>query len=154
MDTEVRPATPEDAVALAARLRHSDEIEVWLTSASSAQKALLRSLAASDEAWTGLLDGVPVCMFGVGRISVLGGSSVWLLGSPEIETIPRAFLVQSRDWARRLVDRHGVLRNYVWPGNRQTMAWLRRLGARFGKPMPYGAFGRDFIPFEMGSSNV
>lgn len=148
MDTSVRPALYVDIPYLAANMRDEDRREVWASSLSRPEAALARSLEVSQFAWTGLIENRPAVMFGVGQVSVLsGGASAWLLGTREIEKIPRLFLTESRKWVRQMTDRYGRLFNYVDARNRRTIRWLAHLGASFGPARPYGMLGKPFVPF-------
>jgi hypothetical protein len=155
VDTSIRPALYVDIPYLAANMREADKREIWASSLASPEAALARSIEVSQFAWTGLIENRPVVMFGIGQVSILGGgASAWLLGTQEIEKIPRLFLTESREWVRKMVDRYGRLFNYVDARNRQTLRWLAFLGADFGPARPYGMLGKPFVPFVITRKEV
>ena len=148
MDTSIRPALLVDIPHLAANLREADRREIWASSLADPETALRYSFEKSDRVWTGLIENRPAVMFGIGRGQILTGQvSAWLLGTREIEKIPRLFLEESRVWVAEMLEVYGSMSNYVDARNRRTLSWLRRLGARFGKPVPFGALGKPFVPF-------
>jgi hypothetical protein len=153
---EIRHADPADIPPLAQNMREADRREIWAASLAEPHAALARSLGRSEMAWTGLIDGRPAAMFGAGGpLSVIGGgASAWLLGTPEIAKIPRFFLTESRVYVAMMLERFPTLMNYVDVRNRATLSWLRRLGAQFGAPQPYGALGLDFVPFTLRAGHV
>ena len=63
---EIAPATEEHAREMAPVMRAADVREVWATSHSSPEEALLDSIRGSRVARAGLADGRVACMYGVG----------------------------------------------------------------------------------------
>lgn len=125
-------ATDEHAVALAPRLRMIDCTEIR---EDRDPLAVVRdSLARSTHAWTWLVDGVPVCMWGVAPRSILGGAAwVWFLASDAIiDCDRRTFLVGSRAIVRSLLDIYPRLEGYVDERFAPSVRWIRKMGFRLG----------------------
>lgn len=133
---------------IARRMRQADRDEVFAASGHTPFEALALSLRKSSRAYTGLVDGQPVVMFGVADINVLCGiGAPWLLGTDEVEQISLRFLRLSRRWRRQLFRGYSVLRNFVDVHNTVSVRWLRWLGATFSDPVSFN--GYDFRLFEM-----
>ena len=134
--------------AVAAALRPADRAEVWAAAHLMPFAAVSDSVARSETAFTGLVDGQPALIAGVGRASLLGATGVpWMLGTALIDRHPVAFLSHSRrvvaGWRRdfaRLVNR-------VDARNRAAVRWLAWLGFRIDPAKPFGPEGLPFHPF-------
>lgn len=152
---EIVPAGMDHVASIAARMRQADVDEVWASSRSTPHQALMFSLQRSTEAWTAMLDGRPEVMFGVARISVLGGTGIaWLLGTDTAAEHSRLFVRQSAEWRGKLLERYDVLRNFVSDQNEVSVRWLRWMGAVFSDPAPIGVDGELFRLFELRRADV
>lgn len=88
-------------------------------------------LRYSDEAWTGVIDGEPVCMFGAVPASMLGGKGVpWMVGTTRLNEMhaQKALLRESRPALKAMISRYDVLANVVDDRNEAAKRWLRWLG--------------------------
>ena len=147
---EILPATLDHARALAPRMRQADIDEVWATARHSPMAALKRSLEASALAWTGLVDGAPACLFGVGAPFLLSGvGAPWLLGSDDLLAHQKAFLRRNRAYLGRMLALYPRLENWVDCRNAASIRWLRWLGFRLAPAAPFGALGLPFHRFEL-----
>lgn len=152
---EVIPAHEADQAALrdwlielAANLRPADLDEIEATSEEPPLASLLSSLLASDMAWVGLRGGTPVCIFGVAPTPLPGAGNVWMMGTPEIDEIPVAFLRRTGPYLRQMHERYPLLWNYIDARNRKSMDWLDWSGFRLLEAHPhYGREGRLFFTF-------
>ncbi len=152
---EVVPALAEHIPAIAAAMRAADRQEVAAASGRSPGAALHCSLRVSIEAWTGLIDGRPVCMFGLGCPSLLGGVGVpWLLGTDQLKRHQMAFLRRNRAVVARWAARYPRLINFVDARNLTSIRWLRWLGFVIDPARPYGLAGLPFHPFVLRSDHV
>lgn len=146
---ELRRATLEDAESIACYAREADINELWAAAKSTPLTTMVRGMEHS-EAWTWLIDGVPVCMFGVTPLSILGGyGSPWLVGTHEIDSHAWAFLHSSRAGILELFEQWGHLQNFVDARNTKAIRWLKYLGFTIHPAAPYGPFGLPFHHFEM-----
>lgn len=144
---EILPATAGHIPAIVANLREEDRIELSHYRISPTA-TLVTSLDASEKAWTGLIDGEPVCMFGLGRGEfLLGEMRPWLVGTVAMEKHAVTFLRKCKGVVAEMLDISPSLGNYVWEGNRRSMQWLKWLGFSIGDELvlPHAKFYR----FEM-----
>src|SRR3546814_3570757 len=72
MKAEIRPATESDIDVILADIRPADVAEMTALG-TTPERAMRQGLARSDWTATGLLDGVPVCMFGVAPVNLMLG---------------------------------------------------------------------------------
>ena len=144
----IKPATLDDAVFLAPRLRAADAAEIWAESHTLPLDALVLSLANSSVAFT-VHYGEPTAMFGLVPGSFLSGSArVWALGSDNNRGHRIKFLRHSRFIVDLLRQGYECLYNYVDARHKETLAWLRWLKADILPAAPYGVDGLPFHRFE------
>jgi hypothetical protein len=147
-EIEVVPARAAHIRSVARRMRQADRDEVFAASGRSPARALAFSLRKSTAAWTGMVDGRPEVMFGVGDINVLASvGAPWLLGTDAVERNRVAFLRISVEWRAQLLRRYSTLRNVVDERNHVSIRWLRWLGFTLSEPMEVNGF--TFRLFEM-----
>lgn len=150
MKVEIREATLDDIPHLAARMRQSDRDEVAASTGHTAEEALTSSLLGSTQTWTGLIDGEPVCMFGVGPLSVLAGRGApWMLGTDTLERWPRTFLRRCRPCVAAMLSVYPWLENYVDERNTLSKKWLAWLGFTLAEEPVTLVNGARFRHFEM-----
>lgn len=152
---EIVPAEPWHVAHVAEHMREADRQEVLASSGLAHDVALQMSVEASDECFAGLVDDVPICIFGVAARSLLSETAVpWLLGTPDIESHAKPFLVQSRTVVRAWRSRYELLENRVDARNTKSIQWLRWLGFTIHDPEPHGPFDLPFHHFTMRSAHV
>lgn len=146
----IRPATLEDADALAPRLRLADRREIMASHGDKARQSLVRGVERSDEVLVGVAGDDVICMFGVRRPALLLNEvSPWLLAAKGVERHRAAFLLASRDTVQEWKQRYSRLENWVDARNTLSIRWLRWLGFTIEPAVPYGHFGRPFHRFWM-----
>ena len=130
LNYEVVPAEPAHVLPIAARMREADRREVWASDRHKPYDALVYSLKASERAWTAIVDGRPVLMFGVSRVGCIlnNTGSPWLLSSTELVKCWVEFLKQSRAWVEKMETGFWFLENYVHAGNLISIKWLNWCG--------------------------
>lgn len=134
--------------SVARRMREADRREVQAAAGIDPFKALAHSVRRSDMSYTAMMGGVPIAVFGVGPINVLGGvGSIWLLGTDEVDRVSTTLLRSTRRWKPQLLSRYRVLRNFVSVDNRASIRLLVWLGATFSAPMEI--MGHSFRMFEI-----
>lgn len=153
MRAEIRPATADDIAAIVANARPADVAEMTALG-TSVEESLRGGLQCSDWTYTGLLDGVPVCMFGVAPFSILNGEGrPWMLAANGLEAAQVPFLRACRPVVRAMRESYPRLVNIIDDRNVVAKRWLRWLGFSFDeRTMPIN--GVPFRVFKAGEWNV
>lgn len=150
-DVTVIPATLEHAASLARRMRRADADEVWASGRLLPADALRVSLGLSLKAWTGTVDGVPMCIFGVAPLSLMSGyGAPWMLGAEGLERHAVAFLRRNRPFVAEMRAVFPRMENWVDARNAASIRWLRWLGFTIHPAAPWGAHDLPFHRFSMG----
>jgi len=132
----VLPARYEHIAPIAIHMRQADRDEVMALGGHTPFEALEMSFEKSAEAWTFLLDGEPAGMFGVGTLNILTRKgSAWLLATDLVDEHWRVFLRGSVFWRDQLLSRYDTLANLIDARNRNSIRWLRWLGAEISDPI-------------------
>lgn len=149
MTPELRDAQEGDIEAMLPTMRAADVAEMAALG-KTVEEALRDSLRVSDWTMTGLVDGAPVCMFGVAGVSVLGGiGAPWMLATDGLEAAQVPFLRACRPVVQAMRASYPRLINVVDERNTVARRWLRWLGFRFDLP-PMDFNGQAFLPFRLG----
>ncbi len=152
------PAQAEHIDAIAARARPQDVAELWAVCRTTPAEAMARGLATTANAYTALMDGRPVAMFGASPYSILGGMGTpWMIGTTDLRrwSAQKELLrVAAPAVARMQAEFPALLFNVVDQRNRAAQRWLRWLGFQFLDPIPLGPDGLTFIPFCRSDSSV
>lgn len=155
VQVKIIPATPEHAIALALTIRPEDRAEIWAAAYQKPEQAMIAGIARG-ETFTGLVDGVPVCMFGVVQESLVMSVGVpWLIASREIEQHGVRFLRRCKKGVRELLAKYDNLQNYVDARNLRAIHWLKWLGFKVNEtPEPFGYLQVPFHKFTMEAAHV
>lgn len=145
----LRPATIDDAFALAPRLRAADIAEVRAAGHEHMDVVLAESIAASAEAWAYEVNGTVHAIMGL--VEVTGGVP-WLLGSNELFKQGRDLLTLPQPFLERWLAKYGVLANMVHTDNHRSIRWLKHLGFTIGEAFQLN--GHSFHPFYMRQAYV
>ena len=149
------PAEEKHIRPVASAMRAADRAEVWAAAQRTPEQALRFSLALSDDVFTGLVDGKPAFLFGVGETShLLGTGAPWMLGTPATTRYARDFLAGSVEILSSYRARYRRLTNFVDIRNTASLRWLRWLGFEIRPPAPHGPFGLPFSQFSIGGTRV
>lgn len=154
VEYSIRPATYEDALFLAPRLRQSDVDEMWAGYHLEPHLGLALSLAVSrDTSYTGCADGKPVILFGVALPSLLiPAGRPWMVGTDELTQHSRAFLRMSRDHVKEnMSQKFPYLYNFVDARHDAAIQWLVWLGFKIHAAEPFGPDDMPFHRFTMGA---
>ena len=144
------PATPDVIPFLAERARQSDIDELQAAAGITPTEAMAGGLRESIKTWTGYLDGIPCCMFGVAQVDVADQiGACWMTGTDLIDLHPRAFLEGSRKAFAEMLTIHPTLINYADARHSKALRWLRWLGAEINEAHPYGVEGLPFHFFQV-----
>jgi len=150
MKVEIVKAEYDHIPLIADNIRDADRQEVYDFALLCPMEALERSYATSDDAWTVLIDGVPVCMFGATSLSLMTGTGLpWLITTKGIEEHSVVFLRRCKPVVVQMAKKFSYLENYVSASNILAITWLKWLGFKFGKEEPIGLFKKPFIKFWM-----
>lgn len=136
---------------IARHARQADIDELWACARTTPAEAMARGLAGSAEAWTAVVRGTPVCMFGATPYSILGGiGTPWMVGSTGLNpfAVQKELLRLSRPALGRMQHAFpSMLFNVVDQRNTAALRWLSWLGFHFLAPVPVGRDSTPFIPF-------
>jgi hypothetical protein len=152
----IRPAVFSDAEAIHYRLRPADRAEVVAASGPDVRGTIFDAIMQSKNPGAAMMKRKIVAVFGVVPVGTLssGMASPWLLGAPELETIPRefteaarAYITAARAWYPRLV-------NFVDDRNTVSKRWLARIGFTLDEPQPFGVERLPFRRFHVGFEDV
>ena len=149
MSLEVRAARPEDAAALAPRLRAADLREIAAATGEAPLEVLARGIAWSAPALSAIdPGGRVVAVFGVVPDD-RGGGLIWLLGSDDLVRHPRTLVKAGRAWLDRMQERYPRLWNHVDTRNEVHVRWLLRCGFEVVRTEEaHGVEGRPFHEVE------
>ena len=142
---EILPTTVEHVQQLAGIMRIEDKKEVWASAHYTPREALVASIRLTDETYTGLADGQVLCIFGIGKATVLSDiGHPWMLSSFLVEKHMRAWARGSKiamEYMTRDIDH---LKNYVDARYTVAVRWLAWLGFEIHEAEP---FGIEQLPF-------
>jgi len=145
MRYEIIPATSSHAAVVAACIRQADRDELAMIG-QSPLFAAVSSLNASLKAWAGIVDGSPICMFGVSEWPD-GTGRPWMIATEELEPNQKIFLRKCRICVDAMQEGYGILHNFVSAENKTAIKWLRWLGFTIGPLQPYGINDEPFYYF-------
>lgn len=146
----MRPATQEDALYLAPRLREADSREVRALTGLPPEAVVPQCLEASDAAWTGCADGgEPAFICGTQPVfGVPDVGWVWMVGSDLIFKHRWELLNRSKEALPLVHSRYPILTNHVDERNTLHIQWLRWMGFSFLRRIErWGAAGIPFLEF-------
>lgn len=146
----VVPACADHIPRIVEKMRQADRDEC-AAGGLSAFRALAASFEISACAWTGLVNGEPVCMFGVTPLDAAAGTgSPWFMAAEGFEKYYVAFIRLSKRYLEQQMELFPHLVNYIDARNTSPVRWLKWLGFRFDSdPVAYGPLGAPFYRFEL-----
>ena len=145
----IERATPENTEFVAQHLRPGDKMELAHNGRVDFAAAVRESVRVSPFAFCALLDGEPVCVFGLKPDGVISKRAcVWLLGTPTLNTIKKGFAKTCRMVLTGLWDIYPELYNAVDANYPQAIRLLQFLGAEFGQTVK-SETGHPVILFEL-----
>jgi hypothetical protein len=150
MKPEIMLATLEHVQMIAENVRVDDRCELWAAYCQTPEQVMVNALNLSNMAWAGLIDDVPVCMFGVVPASILSNvGRPWMVGTKFLDVHPFVFLRRCKGCVKMMRERFESLENYVDVRNVKAIEWLRWMGFSFNEPELMGPFNMPFIRFTM-----
>ena len=137
----------EDIPIVAGELRKADREELEASFGGEPVETLKEAVRASELAVSAEIDGKVAFLWGVKRMSALGGACIWLVGTDDITRAQFDFLRKSIKIIEALRLEYGFLENWVDARNTLSIKWLRWLGFTLEKPKPFGVLGLPFHHF-------
>ena len=150
MTVTIAPATLRDMTYIAANMRDADRREIRAVfPAGDTEIGMALFQSSPDFAWTGHLDGAPVCAFGISPLFP-GLGAGWAYGTPRM---PRAMAAITRFCLRTVAPkllqacfRRIEVRSAA--DHDLSHRWLECLGfVREGVAVAYGSDGLDFVTY-------
>lgn len=154
MIADVVLAESSHIAPIVANVREADRLELWAMARATPDQCLRYGLQHSRTAYTGRIDGVPVCMFGATPYSLLGGIGVpWMVTATGLDrfSAQKALLRHSKPGVLELRRQFPILVNAVHAGNAAAIRWLRWLGFTIHPVQPMGPDSDLFHPFTLES---
>jgi hypothetical protein len=135
-------ATAEHVDAVAANLRHSDDLECRYAYGISGAEALREAVRVSNIVHS-------ICAENGEALGVCGlnGSIVWLLATDALTATSdrrRALALQGRRWIdvllayKEAAGDYPMVQNWVFAANVESVRWLRAMGFRIETAQPIG----------------
>lgn len=150
MIIEIRTACKEDVAKIAANARPADRDELWAAAFSTPTEAMNNGLKNSEEAYTGLIDGEPVCMWGIIRESLIGNVGLaWMVATTLADKHAMTFLRRSKPLLLEVMSKYRTVFNFVDVRNKRAINWLKFMGFVIEEPTPYGAMNLPFHRFSL-----
>lgn len=129
---EIVPAKLTHIGPIAVNMRKIDALECAIFNHTPKQ-ALRLGLLASPIAWTALLDGRPIAMFGASTVSMLEGiGKPWMLMTNDATRYGTALVRFGRIYTEAIHRHYAKLENWVHAENVVAIRWLSRLGFAVG----------------------
>ena len=141
---EIKESKFEDCLLVSKNIRNIDIKEVKSAHGVEIQEALCTSFVRSTECYTVFKNNLQICMFGVSS-----GGCVWLLGTNELKCCAKEFVILGKEYISKFLDRCNLLHNYVSIDNKDSIKWLKLMGATFSDPIKYGMHQDLFLKFEI-----
>lgn len=147
-DYIIVPALESHCDQLARNMRQGDKAEVHAAGMSSI-KAVRRAFRASTLTRSAFVDGEIAAMWGLGGNLVSEVGHPWLLTTPAIERVPRAFVREGKNELTKMLRHRSVLSDYVDAKYTGAVRLLEVLGFSLGHPEPRGLRGQSFRQFSI-----
>lgn len=155
---EVRDATMDDVRYISDNMRQIDRHEIYAMAGSRPYRAVRAGFMLSKRCRVGVVNGSPVCIYGVVNKSVFTTEgSVWMLGTDELRRHAVRFLRMNKESSEIDLITKGFdyVDNWCHNENKITIKWLQWLGFNVrDKAEPKGFKGEDFRYFWKDLTNV
>ena len=139
-------ATARDAYSLEPRLCAADLLERRLACGETlVTLELARRLSVMCYALH--INGTPEALCGLAAGPTQNTGEIWCLSSAKMHRYPKQYMRYGRWLIEEGLANFELLENYVYEHNTKSIAWLKRLGAKFEEPRPYGVGGAKFRRF-------
>lgn len=137
---------------VAEHCRQDDRNELMAIAGIQPLSAIWLGIENGGLSWSGLIDGVPVAVFGACPVGGMFPDMArpWLVGTDLIDLHPIAFLRKNKPYIKKMLKAYSYLVNYVDCRNVKAIEWLKWCGFKFSNPEPFGIYQLPFMRFEMG----
>lgn len=146
-DYSITMYCPADGEYVAEHMREMDVFECKAAGFATPLEAIQKGFERSKNMKTGCYKSVPLCVWGEVP-DTCGGAVIWQLGTDAVKLHKRAFMVESKKVIEQMLTRYKYLTNVVCMENKESVRWLKWLGAEFqeGTAMVMGKpFARFYI---------
>jgi hypothetical protein len=110
--------------------------------------ALAHCVGPTSDLWLGLINGRPVCAWGLVPPTMLSDRAyLWLYATPAIDEHKFLFIRRSMRVVEDLRQLYPVMYGVCDVTNPRAIRWLKRLGAKFSDPSD------GHVPFVIGGHN-
>lgn len=158
MRAEIVPAVEVHIAPIAEKARPADIAELWAIARATPAQCLRQGLRQSANAYTGMIDDEPVCMFGATPYSILSGIGVpWMVGTIALDSLraQKQLLRHARPVLEAMRRQFPAqLVNVVDDRNEAAKRWIAWLGFTLLDPQPLGRDRVLFRPFYLESPHV
>jgi hypothetical protein len=150
MKIEILPVTESHIAEVSKMVRCADKEELWAAAMQQPEEAIRAGVESSDQALVGLVDGTPVCIWGVVNDSLIGPvGTPWMVATTALDKYARVFIRRCKEEALKSFEGYALLENYVHTKNTRAIHWLKWLGFLVSKePEKYGMLGEEFYKFK------
>jgi hypothetical protein len=148
LNAKIRPTELIDIEYVARHMRDEDVEEVKAAKGFTPLQAVAYSYKQSTDCNTLTYHGVPAAIFGITPDTMIGDrASIWSLTTPEVEKMPRSFLLATWFVINEYLNTYSELYNFVDDRYKKTLGWLAHCGAKIEDPKPFGISGMPFCYF-------
>ena len=130
---QVVPATREHVDQMKGRFRLSDEREARAIGEANAYSCAVTVFHLSSKAWTGLLYGKPIVMFGASDPDFITGTSrPWMFGTEDMHKAGLSVLRRTKKYMKEIREGTDRLEASVHKHNIISLKWLKWIGFKPG----------------------
>lgn len=139
---------------IASHMRIEDVAEVVAAGSATPYDSLVQSVGHSKACCVALYKGIPLSIFGLGKMTHLSDGLIWMLGTNYVRDYPKEIMHYTRRVLKEMHNECPVLYNYVHARNTVSIKWLASLGFTIEDPEPRGPYGELFHKFYKRVDNV
>jgi hypothetical protein len=148
---EVVSAEQGHLLYVAENICSADREELKSAGREDVYQALLDSADICVQPLAGVIDGEPVCVFGVSQVSLaVDIGIVWLISTDKLRSHVRPFLKIGKAWVNDSSKNYKIMANFVSKDHKVSIKWLKWLGFKVAlKEIPLGPDSRPFYYFSL-----
>lgn len=146
---QIVPSTFAHVVALGDRLRTQDAEEIAAFGVTP-RRALWKNIRNGSHCRTAFVDGDIAAMWGLAGVLLSDVGIPWLLTTPAVERVPRAFVYEARRELAEMRRLKPKLMNWVPASYKEACRLIEILGFTLDPPKPFGPHNVPFRMFHIG----